>query len=69
MFVTISLHEVDVFPDVDDHYAVGTFETPLSEIITMQQGQTLEKKMRVTDGPDYVDFFMQYTYVARRTSK
>ncbi|MDZ7635848.1 MAG: thiol-activated cytolysin family protein [Bacteroidales bacterium] len=63
------VHEVDDFMDVDDHYAVGTFETPLSEIITKQQGQCLEKQMRVTDGADYVDFFMQYTYVARRTSK
>jgi thiol-activated cytolysin len=69
MFNRIELHEVDDWPDVDDHYAVGTFETPLSEIITKQQGQVLEKKMRVTDGPDYVDFVMQFTYVARRTSK
>jgi hypothetical protein len=69
MFNRIELHEVDDFPDVDDHYAVGTFETPLSEIITKQQGQFLEKKMRVTDGSNYVDFVMRFTYVARRTSK
>jgi len=60
---------VDDSPDVDDHYAAGTFETPLSEIITKQQGQVPEKKMRVTDGPDYVDFVMQFSYVARRTSR
>lgn len=69
IIVNIGLHEVDDFPDVDDHYAVGTFETSLSEIITRQVGQVLEKQMRVTDGPDYVDFIMQYTYVARRITK
>lgn len=69
IIINIRLHEVDDFPDVDDHYNVADFEASLSEIITMFQGQSLEKKMRVTDASDYVDFVMQYTYVARRTSK
>jgi thiol-activated cytolysin len=69
IFVRIHINEVDDFPDTDDHYNEATFETPLSSIITLLQGQTLDRQMRVTDGSDYLDFVMQYSYIARRTSR
>jgi len=69
IFVKIHINEVDDFPDVDDHYIEATFETQLSSIITLIQGQSLERKMRVIDGSDYLDFVMQYSYISRRTSR
>lgn len=66
IIVNIRLHEVDVWPDSNDDYTQANFETLLSDIIVRQQGDYLERAMRVTDGSDWVEFYMQYSYVARR---
>lgn len=69
IIVNVRLHEADTWPDSNDDYNQANFEAPLSEIITVQQGQYLEKAMKVTDGSDWVEFYMRYSYIARRTSK
>ena len=69
IIVNIRLHEADTWPDSNDDYNQANFEAPLSEIITVSQGQYVEKAMKVTDGSDWVEFYMRYSYIARRTSK
>jgi thiol-activated cytolysin len=71
IMIRIELHEVDDFPDTDDHYDVATFEVPVSEIVTsVIQGQNFDKyPLRVVDGSNYIDFTMRFSYIMRRTSK
>jgi hypothetical protein len=71
IMIRIELHEVDDFPDTDDHYDVSTFEVPVSEIVTsVIQGQNYDKTpLRVTDQSNYIDFTMRFNYIMRRTSK
>jgi thiol-activated cytolysin len=68
MYTNIRIHETDS-PFGSDAFTPATFTVPLSEIVILQQGQPLERQMRVTMGGDYIDFFMKYTYIARRTSR
>lgn len=69
--IKISLHEVDDWPDVDDHYRVQTFEVPVAEIATsVLQGQDYFKEpLRVYDGDDYADFTIRFNYLMNRISK
>lgn len=71
IMIKISLHEVDDWPDIDDHYTVQTFEVPVAEIVTsVLQGQNyLKEPLRVYDGDDYADFTMRFSYIMNRTDK
>lgn len=69
IIVNVRLHEKDTWPDSNDDYNQANFEAPVTEIISVNQGEYLEKAMKVTNGSDWVEFYMRYSYIARRTSR
>lgn len=69
IIVNVRLHEKDTWPDSNDDYNQVNFEAAIPEIISVKQGDYIEKAMKVTDGSDRVEFYMRYSYIARRTSR
>lgn len=64
--ITIAMHEVDDFPDVDDHFVVGNFEVPVAEITTGVGGQYDKENLIVKDGSNSIDFTFRFKYQMRR---
>jgi thiol-activated cytolysin len=65
--ITISMHEVDDWPDVDDHFGVKTFDVPVANIATAVNPNQYDKTgLRVIDGTNYLDFTMRFNYQIRR---
>lgn len=68
--IRIVMHEVDDWPDLDDHFVEQIFDIPVAEIVTsIGQGYYDKTPLRVYDGTNYIDFTFRFTPQMRRTSK
>jgi hypothetical protein len=65
--VRIAMNEVDDWPDVDDHFVVGTFNVTVVLISTSDTpGEFVKTGLRVIDGSNYIDFTFLFRYQMRR---
>ena len=64
--IGIGMHEVDAFPDVDDHFGAGDFEIPVATITSGVGGNYQKTGLRVVDGANYIDFTFNFQFVMRR---
>lgn len=65
--IKIAMHEVDDWPDKDDHFGVQIFNIPVAEIVTsINQGYYDKTPLRVYDGTNYLDFTFRFTPQMRR---
>jgi thiol-activated cytolysin len=64
--ILIGMHEVDDWPDVDDHFGAGDFEIPVATITSGIGGQYEKTGLRVVDGANYIDFTFKFNHLMRR---
>jgi len=64
--IMIGMHEVDDWPDIDDHFGVGDFELPVATVTSGIGGQFEKTGLRVVDGANYIDFTFRFQYQMRR---
>jgi thiol-activated cytolysin len=65
--IKIAMHEVDDWPDVDDHFGVSTFNIPVKTIsLSDVPGQYDKTGLRVIEGGNYIDFTIRFNFQMRR---